>query len=169
MVYVTHDQVEAMTLGERIAVLKDGRLQQVADPRTLYHRPANRFVAGFIGSPPMNFLDATVDGDGTVTLAGVQAFRPAPGTALRGGRVTLGVRPEDLTLESDGGGSLPATLEVREPLGNETLLYWASPAGAVVSRLAGDAGPAEGERASLHFRYDRLRWFDPETGATIEG
>ena len=173
MIYVTHDQVEAMTLGERIAVLKDGMLQQVADPHTLYHRPANRFVAGFIGSPPMNFLDATVDGDGTVSLAGMTALRPAPGpAALAAGsrrKVTLGVRPEDLSLEPGGpGGSLAATLEVREPLGNETLLTWGSPAGAVVSRLSGDAGPVEGERASLHFRYDRLRWFDAETGATIE-
>jgi multiple sugar transport system ATP-binding protein len=173
MVYVTHDQVEAMTLGERIAVLKDGTFQQVADPHTLYHRPTNRFVAGFIGSPPMNFLDAAVGSDGAVTLAGAPAFKPAPspaGLAARGGgKVTLGVRPEDLTLSPEtAGGSLPATLEVREPLGNETLLYWGSPAGAVVSRLAGDAGPAEGERASLHFGYDRLRWFDAETGAALE-
>src|SRR5262249_35225676 len=144
MVYVTHDQVEAMTLGERIAVLKDGMLQQVADPHTLYHRPANRFVAGFIGSPPMNFLDAIVDGDGAVTGAGRQALAPPPALrpalAARAGRkVTLGVRPEDLTLAADGaGGTLAATLEVREPLGNESLLYWNTPAGAVVSRLAGD-------------------------------
>jgi len=173
MVYVTHDQVDAMTLGERIAVLKGGVLQQVADPHTLYHRPANRFVAGFIGSPPMNFLDATVDGEGAVTLAGVPALRPAsapPALAARRDRgVTLGVRPEDLTLVPGGdGGALPATLDVREPLGNEELLYWNTPTGAVVSRLAGDSGHAEGDRATLHFRYDRLRWFDPESGNALE-
>jgi len=173
MVYVTHDQVEAMTLGERIAVLKDGVLQQVADPHTLYHRPANRFVAGFIGSPPMNFLAATVAGGGVVTLPGSPSFHPAlaPG-ALAGssGRaVTLGVRPEDLTLQPESaGGSLAATLEVREPLGNESLLYWNTAAGAVVSRLPGDAGPAEGERTTLHFRFDRLRWFDADNGAALE-
>jgi multiple sugar transport system ATP-binding protein len=168
MVYVTHDQVEAMTLGERIAVLKGGVLQQVADPRTLYHHPANQFVAGFIGSPPMNFLAAELGGDGSVTLPGAVAFRPesAPaGFAARRGRsVTLGVRPEDLTLQPSGSGAaLAATLDVREPLGNEALLYWDTPAGTLVSRLGGDTGPAEGERATLHFRYDRVRWFDPES------
>ncbi|MEK7824644.1 MAG: sn-glycerol-3-phosphate ABC transporter ATP-binding protein UgpC [Candidatus Eisenbacteria bacterium] len=173
MVYVTHDQVEAMTLGERIAVLKGGVLQQVTDPHTLYHRPENQFVAGFIGSPPMNFLAATVGSDGAVTLPGASAFRPEPApqglAARRGGAVTLGVRPEDLTLQPSGpGAALPATLDVREPLGNEELLYWSTPAGSVVSRLVGDAAPAEGERATLHFRYDRLRWFDPETECALE-
>jgi multiple sugar transport system ATP-binding protein len=173
MVYVTHDQVEAMTLGERIAVLKGGVLQQIADPHTLYHRPANRFVAGFIGSPPMNFLDATVGDGGTVALAGAPMIRPAPAPAalpgLRSRGITLGVRPEDLTLAPGGdGGTLPATLDVREPLGNEALLYWSTPAGAVVTRLAGDSTPAEGEGATLHFRYDRLRWFDSESGAALD-
>jgi multiple sugar transport system ATP-binding protein len=79
------------------------------------------------------------------------------------------VRPEDLTLEPTGdGGALPATLDVREPLGNEELLYWSTPAGAVVSRIAGDSGPAEGDHTTLHFRSDRLRWFDPESGNALE-
>ncbi len=173
MVYVTHDQVEAMTLGEQIAVLRDGVLQQIADPGTLYHRSANQFVAGFIGSPPMNFLAARVGGDGTIGVQGSQPFRPqsvpSSMSGRRGGAVTLGVRPEDLALRPAGaGGSLPASLEVREPLGNETLLYWSTAAGPVVSRLAGDAAPAVGERAVLHFVEDRLRWFDSETGAALE-
>jgi multiple sugar transport system ATP-binding protein len=166
MVYVTHDQVEAMTLGESIAVLRGGVLQQVADPFTLYHHPANRFVAGFIGSPPMNFLAARVDG-GRIELADGIAFtvEPAPpGLAGRSGAVTMGVRPEDLTMRPSGrGGSVPATLAVREPLGNEVLLYWSTPAGDLISRLAGEAGPQVGERATLHFGYDRLRWFDSES------
>ena len=173
MVYVTHDQVEAMTLGERIAVLKDGVLQQVADPHTLYHRPENQFVAGFIGSPPMNFLAATVGSDGAVTLPGATPFRPAPAPAALlqrgGGAITLGVRPEDLTLREAGvGGALPATLEVSEPLGSEALLYWSTPAGPLVSRLIGDAAPAEGERATLHFSAECLRWFDPESGRALD-
>ena len=173
MIYVTHDQVEAMTLGQRIAVLKAGVLQQVADPHTLYHRPANQFVAGFIGSPPMNFLSAAVGEGVSVSLVGAPAWRPsrAPaGLAAHGGKaVTIGVRPEDLTLHQDGAGAtLPATLDVREPLGNEALLYWSTPAGALVSRLAGDSGPREGERATLHFRDDRLRWFDPDTEQALE-
>jgi multiple sugar transport system ATP-binding protein len=167
MVYVTHDQVEAMTLGERIAVLKDGVLQQVADPHTLYHRPGNRFVAGFLGSPPMNFLEARVDVGGAVMLAG--AALAAALSEHRDRTVTLGVRPEDLTLAADGpGGTLAAILEVREPLGNESLLYWKTEAGPVVSRVPGDAALAEGERAALHFRYDRVRWFDPESGAALD-
>jgi multiple sugar transport system ATP-binding protein len=166
MVYVTHDQVEAMTLGERIAVLKSGVLQQIADPHTLYHGPVNQFVAGFIGSPPMNFLAAQVSEDGSVTLPGAAAFRPmpAPLASRRGKAVTLGVRPEDLSVSENGpGGSLPATLDVREPLGNEALLYWSTPAGPLVSRWIGESVPAEGQRATLYFRNDRLRWFDPET------
>jgi multiple sugar transport system ATP-binding protein len=116
----------------------------------------------------MNFLAAKLAGDGSVTLPGVAAFRPEPApaalTSHHGGAVTLGVRPEDLTLrEAGAGGALPATLEVSEPLGNEALLYWSTPAGPVVSRLAGEPPPAEGARAVLHFRHDRLRWFDPET------
>jgi multiple sugar transport system ATP-binding protein len=130
-------------------------------------------VAGFIGSPPMNFLEGAVGEDGAVALAGLPALRPSPApaglAARRGGAVTLGVRPEDITMQPAGaGGTLPAALEVREPLGNEELLYWSTPAGAVVSRLAGDSGPAEGERATLHFRYDRLSWFDSESGRALD-
>jgi multiple sugar transport system ATP-binding protein len=174
MVYVTHDQVEAMTLGDRIAVLKDGVLQQVADPFTLYHQPANQFVAGFIGSPPMNFLGARVEDDGTVSIAGAEAFRPrpAPGSlaSLRGRGVTFGVRPEDLSLGAGGeGGSITARLEVREPLGNETLLHWSTEAGPLVSRLAGARAPEPGTRAALHFAFERLRWFDPQSEKALEG
>ena len=168
MVYVTHDQVEALTLGERIAVLRAGKLQQVADPHTLYHHPANQFVAGFVGSPPMNFLPAEVASGGAITLAGSPSFTPSPlpqSLASRAGRrVTLGVRPEDLALRGNGsGGSLPAKLEVREPLGNEELLYWSTSAGPVISRLTGEKGPDPGQTATLHFRFEKLRWFDPET------
>jgi ABC-type sugar transport system ATPase subunit len=172
-VYVTHDQLEAMTMSDKIAVMDHGVVQQYATPAEVYNRPANAFVAGFIGSPPMNFLEATVEEGGAVALPGSIALRPAPAPAALAARsrgaVVLGVRPEHLTLEPDGpGGSLPATLEVREPLGNESLLYWATPAGAVVSRLAGDRSPGEGERATLHFQYQRLRWFDTESGVALE-
>jgi multiple sugar transport system ATP-binding protein len=173
MVYVTHDQVEAMTLGDRIAVLREGVLQQIADPFTLYHRPANQFVAGFIGSPPMNFLAARVADDGAVAIAGAPAFRPRPAprglAALRGRGVTFGVRPEDLSLSGNGeGGSIGAVLDVREPLGNETLLYWRTDAGPLVSRLAGAAGPEPGTQTTLHFSFDRIRWFDLESEKTLD-
>ncbi len=173
MVYVTHDQVEAMTLGEEIAVLKAGVLQQIADPSTLYHKPANQFVAGFIGSPPMNLLPVQIAADGSVRIGEGGSFVPHPapaGLQARAGRpATLGVRPEDLGLRAGGdGGSLAATLEVREPLGSETLLYWSTPAGSVVSRLGDEPAPSVGERATLHFRAERVRWFDPETEHPID-
>jgi multiple sugar transport system ATP-binding protein len=172
MVYVTHDQVEAMTLGDRIAVLKNGLLQQVADPFTLYHHPANLFVAGFIGSPPMNFLPATVAEDGAVSLAGAPPFTPRPApralSTHRGGRVTLGVRPEDVTLASTGpDATFEARLEVREPLGNETLLHWSTAGGPLISRLAGGTVPDIGAPATLHFRFEALHWFDPESEQAI--
>jgi multiple sugar transport system ATP-binding protein len=169
MVYVTHDQVEAMTLGERIAVLDRGALQQMADPHTLYHHPANQFVAGFIGSPPMNFVTAEVGSEGAVSLPGGASFVPRPAPAAlasrRGRPVTMGVRPEDLTLDGvSTEGAIEATLDVREPLGNETLLYWTTAAGPVVSRLSGGGpAPEPGARGRLAFRFDKLRWFDPET------
>ena len=168
MVYVTHDQVEAMTLGDRIAVLKAGVLQQVADPYTLYHAPANQFVAGFIGSPPMNFVSGRVGEDGAVAVAGAPPFRPQPAPAalagFRGKPVTIGVRPEDLSLRPAGeGGAIAARLEVREPLGNETLLHWSTDAGPLISRLAGERAPEIGATGTLHFAFDQLRWFDPQS------
>src|SRR4029450_1764126 len=114
MCSATHAQSGAMPLGERIAVLTRGVLQQIADPFTLYHHPANQFVAGFIGSPAMNFLGATVAADGAGTLGGGGTFSPGPAPAglagRRGKSVTVGVRPEDLTLDgAGGGGAIDAT------------------------------------------------------------
>ena len=168
MIYVTHDQVEAMTLGDRIAVLKAGVLQQVADPFTLYERPDNAFVAGFIGSPPINFFAATVSATGAVTLdaSGVTLSLPAPLAArvepLRGRPVTVGIRPEDLRLVPAGaGGSLPAQVEVREPLGNEVLVHWRAAVGELVSRVPGQIAPEVGATAQLHFAFEKLHLFDP--------
>jgi multiple sugar transport system ATP-binding protein len=172
MVYVTHDQVEAMTLGDRIAVLKAGVLQQVADPFRLYHHPANQFVAGFIGSPPMNFLAAAVAEDGGVSVAGGAPFHPRPApralAALRGRPVTLGVRPEDVVLDDGApGATLAARLEVREPLGNETLLHWSTAAGPLISRLSGASPPELGASATLRLPFEALHWFDPESQRAI--
>jgi len=125
VVYVTHDQVEAMTMGDRIAVLDEGRLQQLAPPQEVYARPANRFVAGFIGSPPMNLLEAPVvrDGDAfAVTVAGGRVPVPAAvGAKLDGAlSVVMGVRPEDTSIDPDG--PLQATVGVVEELGYERLV-----------------------------------------------
>ena len=176
MIYVTHDQVEAMTLGDRIAVLKKGVLQQVADPFTLYSKPANLFVAGFIGSPPINFFSATVEADGAaIDASGVKILVPAAIAArlrpLAGKTVTAGIRPEDLTLAppASGGGSIPARVEVREPLGNEVLVHWTSAVGAIVSRVPGQTAPAVGEAAPLHFAFEKMHFFHPETEVALNG
>jgi ABC-type sugar transport system ATPase subunit len=126
MIYVTHDQVEAMTLGDRVAVLREGRLQQTAAPRELYERPANTFVAGFIGSPPMNLLAA---GDAPPSWL----REAAPGAA------TIGVRPEALAIASDGDpDALPARVVHVELLGHETLIHARLANGAlVVARTSG--------------------------------
>ncbi len=175
MIYVTHDQVEAMTLGDRIAVLNKGVLQQTADPFTLYSRPANQFVAGFIGSPSINFFRAGVSADGRALEA--KEFRlelPAEWaplvTGFRGREVTVGVRPEDLALEAGNGiGALRGTVTVSEPLGSEVLVYWDTPVGPIVSRVPGQHAPAIGESAALHFALDKVHLFHPETEAALNG
>jgi multiple sugar transport system ATP-binding protein len=173
MIYVTHDQVEAMTLGDRIAVMRKGVLQQCADPYTLYSSPVNVFVAGFIGSPPINFFPATVAADGGALEAGgvhvalAGAVREAV-AGHRGAEVTVGIRPEDLHLEPrPGAAALPATVEVCEPLGNETLVHWTWAAGALVSRVPGQTAPAVGDRATLHCPLEKLHLFDPKTERSL--
>ena len=122
-VYVTHDQVEAMTMGDRVAVLKDGHLMQVDVPRRLYDRPATEFVAGFIGSPAMNLFRAPVTGQGTVSLGTVQIpLTAAQRQALTGEKVTIGIRPEDLHSTEEGTG-LPIIADVVEELGADAFVY----------------------------------------------
>jgi multiple sugar transport system ATP-binding protein len=115
-VYVTHDQVEAMTMGHRVAVLRDGELQQCDSPSTLYHEPANLFVAGFIGSPAMNMLPVSVDG--SVRIAGAEIRITQ---ALGGGRATIGFRPETVAIGSEG--PIPARIRVVEDLGSEVFVH----------------------------------------------
>jgi multiple sugar transport system ATP-binding protein len=174
MIYVTHDQIEAMTLGDRVAVLRAGVLQQVADPFTLYERPANAFVAGFIGSPPINFFTATLSGSGApvLELEGFSlALSPGLGARLEGFRgrpIQVGVRPEDLSPSAPGAdGGIAARVEVSEPLGNEVLVHWHSPVGTLISRVAGQIAPRVGAEARLGFAESRLRFFDPQSEQAI--
>jgi multiple sugar transport system ATP-binding protein len=171
MLYVTHDQVEAMTMGDRIAVLRGGLLQQCADPRTLYARPANTFVAGFIGTPPVNLLEARVVPDGGAVV--VEGARLALGAAQRAAlaarhveRVTIGVRPEHLA-PAVGGDGLPATVDHVEPLGNETLVHWTSSAGRLVSRVTSGREPGTGQPAALAARPGDVLLFDASTGESL--
>ena len=174
MIYVTHDQVEALTLGDRIAVLHRGVLQQVADPFTLYERPENQFVAGFIGSPPINFFTATLNAEGA-TLASGEVHITIPAelarrlSSRRGKEVTLGIRPEDIVLAPQGEGvRLEGVVEVREPLGHEVLVHLSTPVGPLVARFLGADAPVVGARAALHFAFARLRCFDPETQRALD-
>jgi multiple sugar transport system ATP-binding protein len=157
VVYVTHDQEEAMTLGWRVAVMLDGFLQQVAPPMELYLRPANQFVAGFVGSPAMNFLSAEL-------LPGV----PPPGAGL-----TLGIRPHDLTIVAPGGGDADAWVDVVEPRGSELLVYLKLGADrdGVALRVVAPPEPVieEERRVGVVFDRARLHWFEKETGRRVSG
>jgi multiple sugar transport system ATP-binding protein len=175
MIYVTHDQVEAMTLGDRIAVLKKGVLQQIADPNMLYSKPANQFVAGFIGSPSINFFRAGVGADARaleakdfhLDLPAGLSGRVGP---LKGREVTVGVRPEDMMLEPVvGGGTLRGTVVVSEPLGSEVLVHWSTAVGPVISRVQGQHAPAVGESAALYFEMAKVHLFHPETEVALTG
>ena len=159
MVYVTHDQVEAMTLATRIAVLEAGVLQQVDRPLTLFHEPANRFVAGFIGSPSMNFVEGTLgsrDGRPVLEAPGLVLPLPeAPGVSA-GEKLTLGVRPNDLV----PGGDLPGEVEAVEPMGWEAYAHVRTDAGTLVVRLEGAAAAVRpGERLSLAVDPARVHLF----------
>jgi len=174
MIYVTHDQVEAMTLGQRIAVLEGGRLQQCADPLTIYRRPVNRFVAGFIGSPSMNFLTAGVAQDGSRVAIGPASFAVpaewrAPLQARQGQEIVLGVRPEHwrLVAGAEASSALAGRVAVREPLGNETLVHVDTAAGEVVVRLSQIEPPAVEQQVALAPDAGHLHAFDPASGASL--
>ena len=166
-VYVTHDQAEAMTLGHRVAVLKDGRLQQCDTPRVLYERPGNLFVAGFIGSPSMNFHRVEPGGNGAVAFGGVDVPLPAP---ARGRRVVLGFRPEALALASDG---VPARVEVIEELGADAYVFCLAELEGVetklVARVEARRVPRRGERVALSPATDDVHVFDAESGVRLGG
>jgi multiple sugar transport system ATP-binding protein len=170
-VYVTHDQTEALTMGDRIAVLKDGVLQQVGSPRDLYERPANKFVAGFIGSPAMNLVPATV------TTGGVQfgtTVVPVEADAIAGitGVVTVGVRPEDLQLSTEGKG-LEVTVDVVEELGADGYLYGHSTINGeehnFVVRVDGRNHPMRGDTVFVVPVERHVHVFDATTGLRLSG
>ena len=161
-IYVTHDQVEAMTMGDRVAVLDKGRLQQVDTPKKLYNDPANAFVAGFIGSPAMNLFPVPVR-DGRVDVPGVQATAPSGA----GAEVTVGVRPEHLSPTSDGAG-LNAVVELVEELGADSYVHTRTAEGTpIVFRGVTDDPWSKGDRVTLAAREDSVRFFDRESGARL--
>ena len=166
MIYVTHDQVEAMTMADRIVVLRDGLIEQCGTPLDLYNRPANRFVAGFIGSPKMNFLDATVsarDGAGLAfKLPGGESLSMAAPAAKAspGDKVTVGIRPEHVLLAADG---LPVTVGLIEQLGGNTVLYGTlSAQQPVVVQVVGQSAVRRGDTVHVAFPPDACHAFDAQ-------
>jgi multiple sugar transport system ATP-binding protein len=168
-VYVTHDQVEAMTMGHRIAVLRDGRLQQCDAPRAVYARPANVFVAGFIGSPAMNLVEAEVR-DGACELGGVRLQLP-DGLASASsplGRVVVGLRPDALELAADG---VPAKVDVVEDVGAEAYAFCTAELprgdGRLIARVDSRRPPAQGEAVRLRPLTEEMHLFDPASGERL--
>jgi multiple sugar transport system ATP-binding protein len=167
-VYVTHDQAEAMTLGHRVAVLRDGRLQQCGPPRTLYERPANVFVAGFIGSPAMNLCTVQLASNGTASLGGVEVPLPT-GAATNGSSLVVGVRPESLEVASDG---IPAKVDVVEDVGADAFVFCSAELGGQTTKLVARTevrrAPKQGDRVSLRPRPEEAHVFDAESGERLE-
>jgi multiple sugar transport system ATP-binding protein len=187
MIYVTHDQVEALTLGDRIAVMRGGTLQQVAGPMELYRRPANLFVAGFIGSPPMNFFHGTLASNGAGLFfqeegapAGVEPrFKlqvevemSSRLAGLAGKKVVLGIRPEHIaektaTSDAPAGQMVEAVAGVVEPMGPETFLYAANGSHSFAARLRADFRVPAQQKVALMFDMRHAHFFDAETEKTI--
>jgi multiple sugar transport system ATP-binding protein len=179
-VYVTHDQVEAMTLADRVVVMNAGRIEQVGPPQELYHNPANRFVAGFIGSPGMNFLPVQVVGDGDRlavqlidgTQLAIPAARAARYARFKDQAMVLGLRPEHLTDAADAGRpgfvKLTATVDVVEPMGMETLIHFFIGGAAVVARCDPGTVARPGEPLSLLVDMNNMHLMQAdEIGAVI--
>ncbi len=177
MVYVTHDQVEAMTMGTRIAVMSEGLLMQVGTPQFLYDQPANRFVAGFMGSPSMNFVDVTLQGSGSdAKLVGAGDFTiPLPQrlresvAASSGHKIIAGFRPEHLELNEAGpeAPTFPGRADVVEYLGNEELIHVTAADQDIVAIVDSSQRVKPGDVLKLALPLEKLHMFDAETGATL--
>lgn len=167
MIYVTHDQTEAMTMGDRIVVLKDGYLMQEAKPLEIYSNPANQFVAGFIGSPPMNFFTTRVRVKGEIVLEEGTFALDAPGnlSVKDGQSVVLGIRPEHLNL--DDHGPVKATVEVAELMGSESYLHATTGKHTFVARVASTHEFKTGDVVRLSMDRNHLRFFHGETGERL--
>jgi len=182
MIYVTHDQIEAMTMGDRIVVMKDGLVHQIDDPISLYDHPVNRFVAGFIGSPPMNFMEGRIVDEGgklmfdegelkvEIPEAHAKALREAK---LPDGKVTFGIRPEDVVdpefnRGSEAQVSISAQVEIIEPMGSETYIYLTTGKTSFVARVDSHTHAQLDQDKTLLFNMDKAHYFEPgDAGKTI--
>jgi multiple sugar transport system ATP-binding protein len=182
MIYVTHDQVEAMTMGDRICVMRDGLIMQVADPLTLYRQPNNLFVAGFIGSPPMNLLKGKVeqreggltfieDGDKDKGALVVPLKGSAEGAAAKlvNKNVVFGIRPEHITNQPTDGTYVPvkSSVEIAEPMGSESLVYMKAGTGNLIARIHGEHLFTLAEPITVQLNMDKATLFDAETEQVV--
>ena len=176
MIYVTHDQIEALTLADRIAVMHAGVIQQLASPKEIYRRPINRFVASFVGSPAMNFVEGRItNGNGSpvlrladghdIALAGYE-FAAGPG---EGRPVVLGLRPEQIDLHSSAAnsGAFPVQVSLVDPMGADSLLWGTVGKDTVSVRIGPDDEFSPGQTVTAHFHPDHASMFDAETGARL--
>ncbi len=186
IVYVTHDQVEAMTMGDQIVVLNEGKIQQIADPGTLYHKPANQFVGGFIGTPPMNFIETDIVNNGSAPMLRFETFKVELNDHLQsalgklsGSSVTLGIRPEDILvgengtsnstfqLASDAENRVETQVELVEPLGNHALLYLRTEKSSFVAQSDLIDMPQHNAQLTVRFNMEKAHLFHPETGDSL--
>jgi multiple sugar transport system ATP-binding protein len=180
MIYVTHDQTEAMTMGDRIAVMRDGILQQLDTPQNLYDHPTNMFVAGFIGSPSMNFFPATLEQSGQELLIKGEGFQvkvpPQYRQALAahsGKQITFGLRPEDVAdvrmePNADTASVVPVTVDVVEPMGSEIYLYLVTSGGQqFVARVDPQTKAQPGQKMEVTFDMAKMHAFDSTTQQTL--
>ncbi|MCK9280952.1 MAG: sn-glycerol-3-phosphate ABC transporter ATP-binding protein UgpC [Melioribacteraceae bacterium] len=172
MIYVTHDQTEAMTMGDRIVVMKDGYIMQTDKALDLYNHPVNKFTAGFIGSPSMNFFNVTIENHGSVilkegnfsiTLPDNNVLKNYPGKAI-----TLGIRPENLHLTSDSTNSINGLVEVVELMGNESFLHVTTGSNNYIAKVPADSSVSYNQNIFMKVDFDKLHFFDMETGNRIE-
>ncbi len=174
-IYVTHDQVEAMTMGQRIAVMCNGVLQQCDDPETVYNKPANKFVAGFIGAPPMNFMDGKIE-NGSVQLGSLSLGIPSahPVRSMEGRSVTVGIRPEDIydtstdsSISLTQDNKIEGHIDVLEKLGSEDTVYFVMGDHNMIASVSPSARISVGQTTTFAVDLDKLHFFDLETGSAI--
>jgi multiple sugar transport system ATP-binding protein len=175
VVYVTHDQAEAMTLSDRLVVMKDGEIQQVGTPLDVYNAPANSFVARFLGSPAINLIPGRLRSEnGTIRFEADGLAWPLPselaGSASPSSKaeVVLGIRPEEITIATREGFGTPATIDIIEPMGSLNIVYASAGVTRVVATTPPDFFPTPGSRVWLNPQPEKMHLFDPETTLAIQ-
>ncbi len=176
IIYVTHDQIEAMTMGERIAVMRDGIIQQIDSPMGLYNNPVNKFVAGFIGSPPMNFMDGRITerngallfDEGAIQLAIDPSYHDSL-AKHKDKEVVFGIRPENISISngSDHGETVDCLVEVTEPMGSELYLHLSTGTNSYIARVKMDRDVRVNEKLPMHFNMQKAHFFDKDTETAI--